>query len=341
MLEAPVIRSVRIAQVCAEVPAIRVTHVRAEVPAIRVTHVCAEVPAIRIACIRAEVRVVRITIVNAVVVGPPRVDVVIRTQRPVRVPPRRRARCISVRVCVVVGGVRGGVHRRRTVILSRRGIDGSRVAVRSCQGVVRQGRVGHHRLLRPGLRGQSLRGQCGCGLRGQQLRLGLLRLGRGQLPLALVGELAGQLERADDRLPLVNDRYRLAVGVLGRRLLPACELAKIPRLRPGRHRKRRRQLIQRHLAVAVVRFDKSNGAVVDHLRARWRVLRIGIGCGGGGLSRRGWRINACVAALASLAWRRQRHQAAQGQDREDSYFRHGVPPMASMNILPCACWTRT
>jgi hypothetical protein len=152
----------------------------------------------------------------------------------------------------------------------------------------------------------------GRGLRGQRLRLG-----RGK-PVGSLAFLGRQIDQADDRLALVNDNHRLAVVVLGRRLLPAGELAEIPRLRPGRHRKRRRQLVQRQLAVAVIRLDKSNGEVTDHLV----VNRLGsgqqhgigktvrylivltvdplIGSGEGGLSRRGRRINACVAALARL-----------------------------------------
>jgi len=251
---APVIRRVRVAYVSAEIPGVRVAYVRAEVPAIRV------------ACVRAEVPNVRVANVSAVIVGPLRVNAVIRGQRPVRVRPRRQHnRRVSAGIGVVVAVVRRGVHRRLAGIVSRRGVDRAGRAVRACRGIGHQWRVRHDGL-RPGRRGGGLRGQC-------------LRLGRGQLALTLTLALDGQFDQADDRLPLVNDRYRLAVGVPGRRLLPARELAKVPGLRPGRHGKRRRQLVQRQLSVAVVRLDKRNGAVVDHLRAHRRGLvhRCGIG----------------------------------------------------------------
>jgi hypothetical protein len=249
---APVIRRVRVA------------YVRAKVPGVRVTQVRAEVPAIRVACVRAVVPNVRVANVSAVIVGPLRVNAVIRGQRPVRVRPRRQHnRRVSVRIGVVIAAVRRGVHRRLAGILSRRGVDGARGAVGARQGIDRQRGVRHD-----GPRG----GRDDCGLRGQHLRLG-----GGQLARTLV--LGRQIDQADDRQTLVNDYHRLAVGVLGRRLLPARELAEVPGLRPGRHGKRRRQLVQRQLAVAIVRLDKRNGAVGDHLRVRRRgsVHRCGIG----------------------------------------------------------------
>jgi hypothetical protein len=277
----------------------RVATVRDEMPAIGITIVRAEVPAIGVAIVRAVVPAIGVAIVRAVVRRP--VGAVTRPQRPVRVPPRRHGRRVIVRVRVVAI-VHWGVHRRLAGILSRRGVDGSRGAVGACQGIGRQGDVRHDRF-RPGRR-------CG-GLFGQRGRL----RGRGQVALILA--LGGAIDQSDDRQPLVNDRYRLAVGAPGRRLLPASELAEVPGLWPGRHRKRRRQLVQRQLAVTVVRLDKRDGAVGRRLRARpggagqrrgivksirdLLIVSPIIGCGGSGLRRHGRRINGCVCILARLA----------------------------------------